>query len=294
MTETPTCSVVVPVGYVDDFVEQQLRALAGQTGAAPFEVVLSLNSAAPGARAGLEQAVERLGDPRFRIVDSSDQRGASHARNVGARAALADLVAFCDGDDIVESDWLGHLIAGLESYDAVGGFLDESVLATDAQRKWRAPATPGRNPEFQGVPYVVSANLAVRRSAFEAVGGFDETLIRGEDMALGLDLAAKGLSVGYVGEASVHYRHRGGVKNLVRQYVLYGRGMTQVISRHGIPRADGIEQPKGLKALKPNKSPGQTMTIYTVIRRGSMLSGRIYQMVLDRLAARRNRRQRRA
>ncbi|MEZ5258598.1 MAG: hypothetical protein R2705_17395 [Ilumatobacteraceae bacterium] len=49
-------------------------------------------------------------------------------------------------------------------------------------------------------------------------------------------------------QASVHYRHRGGLKDLVRQYVLYGRGMTQVLAHHGLPGADGVDKPSGLRA----------------------------------------------
>ncbi|MEZ5218060.1 MAG: glycosyltransferase [Ilumatobacteraceae bacterium] len=267
--------------------ELQLDALVQQAGAPDHEIVLSLNTPSPDARAALEEMLRRRDAERFRIVDSSDRRGAPHARNVGAATSTAPLLAFCDGDDIVEPDWLAQLCRGLDQYDAVGGFLDESKLATAQQRRWRPPGTPGRLPEFQGVPYIISANLGVRREAFEDVGGFDAELIRGEDIAISLDLISKGYTIGYVAQASVHYRHRGGLKDLVRQYVLYGRGMTQVLAHHGLPGADGVDKPSGLRALKPNKSPGQSMSIVTVIRRGSMLTGRIYEMLRMKYVARR-------
>ncbi|MEZ5258597.1 MAG: glycosyltransferase family 2 protein [Ilumatobacteraceae bacterium] len=142
--------------------ELQLDALVQQAGAPDHEIVLSLNTPSPDARcAGGNAAPARCRAIPDRRLQRSPR--CSHARNVGAAASTAPLLAFCDGDDIVEPDWLAQLCRGLDQYDAVGGFLDESKLATAQQRRWRPPGTPGRLPEFQGVPYIISANLGVRR-----------------------------------------------------------------------------------------------------------------------------------
>ena len=81
---------------------------------------------------------------------------------------------------------------------SVGGHLDESVLAVPGQEDWRPPATPGGNPSFLGHPYLVSANMGVHREDFEAVGGFDTTLIRGEDIAVSWALIERGIELGHV------------------------------------------------------------------------------------------------
>jgi len=290
MPAAPSTSVIVPIGAVDDLVEMQLRAIAAQDITEPFDVLLSLNSPSPAQRDALDAAVARLGDDRFIVVDSSDRRGASHARNVGVAKASADRLAFCDADDIVERDWLRRLLIGLETFDAVGGHLDERELVPARQRSWRPPATPGELPRFQGVPYIVSANMAVRRAAFDAVGGFDEELSRCEDIAISFSLLHHGFTIGYVADAVVKYRHRGGLKALIRQHYLYGKGMTEVLTRLGVPSTStsssagqpALAQPTGLGLLKANRSRGQQWSMFMVIRRASTLSGRLVGLRAER------------
>ena len=288
MPAAPSTSVIVPIGAVDDLVEMQLRAIAAQDVTEQFEVLLSLNSPSVTQRDALDAAVARLGDDRFIVVDSSDRRGASHARNVGVAKASADRLAFCDADDVVEHDGLRRLLAGLDTFDAVGGHLDERDLVPVRQRSWRPPATPGELPRFQGVPYIVSANMAVRRAAFDAVGGFDEELSRCEDIAISFSLLHRGFTIGYVADAVVKYRHRGGLKALIRQHYLYGKGMTEVLTRLGVPSTSSsagqpaLAQPTGLGLLKANRSRGQQWSVFMVIRRASTLSGRLVGLRAER------------
>ena len=294
MPSSPDTSVVVPVGSVDDHLHQQLLALQSQVGADSYEVVLSLNNPDVTLEERLTAMVAGLADDRFRIVDSSDQRGASHARNAGAAAAMADRLAFCDADDIVEPDWLARITDALSRFDAVGGHLEEEQLVPVGQRRWRPPATPGRLPEFQGYPYIVSANMAIGRTAFAEVGGFDESLSRCEDIAISLVLRDKGRSIGFAEDAVVHYRHRGGLRSLVRQHYLYGRGMSEVLVRVGLPgthqgttgssSAQHRRAASGLAMLKANVSPGQRFSPIVILRRGSTLSGRIVALVAERRA----------
>ncbi len=165
-TDTASVSVVMPVGRVDPELSEQISALGVQTYRGPWELVVSLNAADRQQRAALEAALEPHADSlTVRIVDSSDCRSASHARNVGARAADGELLLFCDADDIADRQWIEQLSAALDFYGAVGGFLDEDVLSVPGQEHWRPPATPGALPTFLGHPFLVSSGVAVARPA---------------------------------------------------------------------------------------------------------------------------------
>jgi GT2 family glycosyltransferase len=275
---TPDISVVIPVGRIDRFLGRQVRAVLTQTPPFAFDVVISLNSRADADRAGLADVVRVAADPRLRTVSSADRRGAAHARNVGASDAGAPLLAFCDADDEVKPGWLEALVQGLEANDAVCGRMNE--LAPPRQVSWRPPATPGRLPTFLGVPYVLSGNLGITRRAFVAVGGFDETLTRCEDIALGWTLLHRGYTIGFVEEAVVDYHHRPGLPALLRQYYLYGRGMAEVVSRYRVPAAAGGRQLTGLARLRPNRQPAP-LTIVNVLRRGSIAAGRVVGLVSE-------------
>ena len=126
MTEARSVSVVIPVGRVDEDLPLQLEALSAQSYSGPWELVLSLNNNDVAERQALERLVEqhRSDDAAFtaEIVDSSDTRSASHARNVGAAAATGDLLLFCDGDDIADEDWMVRLIEALAAGLPLVGF----------------------------------------------------------------------------------------------------------------------------------------------------------------------------
>ena len=279
--ERSLVSVVVPVGYVDDLLPLQLRTLAGQDYTGPWELILSLNSAEAAERVRLEKLLDSIEGLDWSIVDSSDLRSASHARNVGAAAAQGELLLFCDGDDLADPGWLSALVAALDgSVAAVGGHLEEDRLAIVGQEDWRPPATPDALPTFLGQPFLVTANMGIERAAFEKTGGFDTTLIRGEDIALSWALLDLGLELGYCAEAVIHYRHRRGLLPMMKQHYLYGRGFSQILSRRGVP---GEEASSGLATLKPNNQAVTTKGVPYVARRGSIAVGRVVGLIAARL-----------
>jgi cellulose synthase/poly-beta-1,6-N-acetylglucosamine synthase-like glycosyltransferase len=274
----PTVAVVIPVGRDDGDLMTQVRSVLAQTVDRPFEVILSVNSPPPHANSRVARIIDELGDHRLRCVDSSTVRGAAHARNAGLAASTADCVAFCDADDRVHDGWLAALMRGLEGCDAVSGRVID-VFPSPRMAHWHPPATPGTLPSFLGTPYLLSGNLAVRRAAFEAVSGFDETLTRCEDIALGWDLIRHGYSLGYVDDAVIDYVHRPGVRAMLRQHYMYGRGMSEVIARHGIPSDSGTTMLRGIKALRPNGQPVSRRTIVGTMRRGAIATGRVRGMI---------------
>ena len=275
--------VVIPTGGFDDLLEPQLRAVLAQNPGAPFTVVLSVNTPDAAVFGAIEALVAKLADPRVSVVSSAEPRSAAHARNVGLRAAPADtdIVAFCDADDIVAPDWLAELVGALGMHAAVGGHL-EDVFPDPRQAAWRPPATPGTLPSFLGVPYIVTANMAIRRDAFEAVGGFDVTLVRCEDIAISWALLRAGHTIGYAPGAVARYRHRPGLWLLLQQHELYGRGMSQVLTRYGLPTDDEWIAPRGAAMLRPNKQRASKRTLVGTMRRGAIAVGRVHGLVSER------------
>jgi cellulose synthase/poly-beta-1,6-N-acetylglucosamine synthase-like glycosyltransferase len=274
----PAVSLIMPVGAVDEFVPAQLDAIDRLVTTFPFEIIISLNSPDPAQKARLASLVSGATRP-VRIVDSSDRRGASHARNAGAAAALAPVLAFCDSDDIVRPNWLERLVAGLEGYDVVGGHLEEFATSRWV-RGVRPPATPGALPSYLGVSYPVSANMAIYRTWFEKVGGFDETLHRCEDIAIGWDLIRGGARLGFVADAIVDYRTRDGLHALLKQHYHYGRGMTEVLSRRGVPSVDGAAPVTSVFAA--NRQQGGKGSAIRFVRRSYIAVGRAHGLVTER------------
>jgi hypothetical protein len=180
------------------------------------------------------------------------------------------------------------LVVALGQVPAVGGHLDEVRLAISGQEHWRPAATPGALPTFLGQPFLVTANMGLRRVAFEKVGGFDTSLVRGEDIAFSWDLLDHQLELAYAPDAIMHYRHRKGLLPMMRQHYQYGRGFSQLLARRGAP--GGAGSITGLKALRPNGQAVSRKGLPYVLRRGSIATGRMVGLVEDRARRRRSRR----
>lgn len=278
-TDSPTVSVIMPIGAIDEFLPHQLDALAVQTYDRPWELVLSMNSPGQTSHPGVtDHGLHPLATRR--IVDSSSTRSAAYARNAGAAAATAPLLVFCDADDICEPTWLASLVEALATSAAVGGHLDEQRLSPPGQERWRPPATPGDVPAYLGHRYPVSANMGTTREAFAAVGGFPEGFTRCEDIAFGWALEDAGIELGYAADAVVHYRHRPGLLTMIRQHHFYGIGMTEVIARQGLPNSNGSS---GGALFQANSQRVTQRSIIHILRRGAIASGRLRGIVQERL-----------
>jgi glycosyltransferase involved in cell wall biosynthesis len=226
-------SVVVPARDAVATVVEQLDALAAQSYGGRWEVVVVDNRSVDGTAARVGSWAATHGCPAsVRVIEASDGSGPGHARNVGVRAARGALLAFCDADDRVTTTWLARLVGALTEADAVVGSSSFSALNPSWLAEGRIapanrdrPGTPPPEPLFGLV--TDTNNLAVRRDAFLAVGGFDEAYQGGsEDKDLGYRLQAAGYRVAAAPDAVVEIRLRRVWSDRVRQ--AYGRGREDV------------------------------------------------------------------
>ena len=175
-----------------------------------------------------------------RLLRLPASRGPAGARNAGARAARGDVLAFVDSDCLADPGWLEALLPELADPEvaAVGG----RILAA-SERSWleryeavrspldlgdaRAAAGPGRP-----VPYLVTANLVVRRADFERTGGFEERLRWGEDVELCWRLHRAGRRLVYQPAGRVRHRHRDGVRAFASTRASYARSEAALLARH--------------------------------------------------------------
>ena len=113
MKPLPLLSVVVPVHNVEDYLEECLTSLAGQS-LKDIEVVLVDDGSTDGSRRIAEEFAAR--DDRFRCVHQANA-GLSAARNTGIAHTTADVpyLAFADSDDIVVPDAYERMLTSLES-----------------------------------------------------------------------------------------------------------------------------------------------------------------------------------
>lgn len=138
---------------------------------------------------------------RARIVDVPGPAGPATARNAGVAASVGDVLVFVDADVAVSRDGVARML---------GIFYDQPKTAAVFGAYDEEPADPGFISQYKNLSHSfihhTSATQAttfwagfgaVRRDAFERVGGFDERFVRPsvEDIDLGYRLSAAGYEV---------------------------------------------------------------------------------------------------
>jgi len=180
-------SVVVPAFEEAATLGRALDALAGQDAAV---VVVAGGEDDTAAIAESHPAVDR--------VVADEGRGAGAARNRGAEAASGEVLLFTDADTVVPTDWVSRHVAHYDRDEVVGvggpaqpleGGLADELLFTVLSDWWYRFSWP------LGFVQQPGFNCSVRREAFEAVGGYDESLSFQEDTDLSLRLKREGTIV---------------------------------------------------------------------------------------------------
>jgi len=116
------------------------------------------------------------------VIPNTGQRGASGARNAGVARSRGEVVAFLDDDACATPQWLEAMMVHFDdpAVAGVGGRVDP-LWATarpswfPGEFDWTVGASYSGMPETTAqVRNVWSNNMAVRRAAFDAAGGFRE------------------------------------------------------------------------------------------------------------------------
>ncbi|MEI9512451.1 glycosyltransferase [Agromyces sp. CCNWLW213] len=225
-------SVIIPVRKADVRLLQQLQALCCQSDAPVFDVVVVANGDYDGI-ADLVRSATREG-VRMRVVDGSQRRGVSYARNVGAAHARGAILLFCDGDDVVDSKWVSEMNRALKDHAVVSGALDLKRLNRVAVRAWSVESPGAALPRSMGyLPYAVGANMGVRAEAYRVLAGCDESYIGGhEEVDFAWRAQEAGYSIGFAKDAVVHYRLRPTMRALFRQRYNSGRTYSQLYANY--------------------------------------------------------------
>ena len=214
-------SVVVPVFNSRRFLPQTVPALlAAVRQAGDAEVVFVDN----GSTDGSYEFLLALHDERVRVL-RWEGRSIGGVRNFGARQATGDFIAFIDADCVIAPDYVE---SALEALAWTGAAATGCHVQIPAEPHWIEAAW--HHTHFVGrdrfVHYLNSGNFFVTRSAFEAVGGFDEALPTGEDAELGQRMTDAGHRI-YECRAveAVHLGNPKSVRQYYRRSVWHALGM---------------------------------------------------------------------
>jgi histidinol-phosphate phosphatase family protein len=179
-------------------VHRLLAELDGSSGPRPATVILVDDRADPAPPllmgTGLPVTVLRSGG-----------RGPAAARNAGWRSTRADWICFLDDDVVPQPNWLRALSEDLSYADAEGATGTQGAIEVPRVGGRRATDDERRTQRLADAKWI-TADMAYRRAALVAAGGFDERFPRAyrEDSDLALRIVLGGNKIAQGVRRSTH------------------------------------------------------------------------------------------
>jgi mycofactocin system glycosyltransferase len=234
--QTPsTISIIIPVKNRSLDVEECLASLIPLDYPKDKLEIIVVNDGSTDTTAKVIQSYN------IKAIHLPQSIGASACRNLAAKEAKGELLAFTDSDCVVHPHWLREL--SLYFYDErvgiVGGYVSNYYNQSTLDRYEAVKSSLNMGPSPYKVEngksstaYVPSCNLIIRKKAFSEAGGFQEDLIVGEDVDLCWKTRKLGYHLLYVPLGEVKHKHRNDVWQMLKRRFDYGTSEALLYLRH--------------------------------------------------------------
>ena len=174
-------TAVIPTCNRPDFLLRALNSVLGQT-YPPDEIVVVNDGELP-----IPEGVSSAAGNRARFTTNRRKKGASGARNAGVEIASGKYIAFLDDDD----EWLAEYLESAMEYICAGYDL---ICADFWEVKSDGRTLPEKNaPEmlfarmfFRQNPGIRGSNIVIRKSIYQSLNGFDESIPSSNDLDFGI------------------------------------------------------------------------------------------------------------
>ncbi len=154
----------------------------------------------------------------------------STLRNLGAARSKGNILAFIDADCIANKGWLKEAVSLLERehVGAVGSWYELPLHPTYVEEAWDVHM---RNRRIDGqIDWLPSGNFIVLKEVFNRVGGFNETLITGEDVDICRRIRRTGSKI--ISDKKIAVIHLGNpktVREFFQKQIWHGKGGLQIL-----------------------------------------------------------------
>jgi len=221
-----TLSIVV-ISKDEPALDETLNGIAEQARALGRDWEVVVVDASEGRLAAVQRA-----HPEARWLDYARPPGVRvsipHQRNAGVRHARGDVIVFTDAGCRPRPGWLAALLRPLVdgAEDVVAGRVGSPGGRRDLYESWHETVDGSKY-----LPECPTINMAFRRSAFDAVGGFDERFEYGSDIDFSWRLVGAGLRIRSAPGAAVEHDWGSRRRRLRRAY-FYGRARARLYAKH--------------------------------------------------------------
>jgi len=171
---------------------------------------------------------------QFRYI-WSEKIGVSRGRNLAISSAAHSILVITDDDMLVAPNWFGSIVRTLMEHGEQSVVTGQVLASEEGNGVGYAPSTREDNRSVVytgrvGRDILLTGNMAIHRSAFDRVGGFDLRLGPGtlypaaEDSDLGFRLLEAGYQIIYEPRAMTYHRSWRSEKEFLQLQWRYGCG----------------------------------------------------------------------
>jgi len=235
-------SAIIPALNAERWLGEQLNALVSQEMAYAWELILVDNGSSDQTVALFDTFTPR--PSAWRRIDASRCPGQAYARNIGATAAMGEMLVFLDADDVAGPGYLAAMYDSLSRHDLVAARLDRASLNPGERgADWLGNEDDTGQPYLGFLPAAAGGTLGVRREIFERLGGFDAAFPPAEDIDFCWRAQLGGYRFVVARDAVLYYRNRDALKAIFHQSMNYGMVHPALYERYreaGMPRRRGM------------------------------------------------------
>ena len=214
-------SIIIPVKEINDYIRRFVPVILNQS-YRDFEIIILPD----------ENEIVPFRDKRVKIIKTGPA-GPAQKRDIGAKKACGEILAFIDDDAYPEDNWLKNSLKSFKNKEnlGVGGpnlTPEESnffqKVSGEVLASWiiSGPVTyrykKSKKRELEDFP---SCNLFIRKKDFLKAKGFDTNFWPGEDTKLCLDVRKNGGKIVYDPEVVVYHHRRKDLNGYLKQIFSY-------------------------------------------------------------------------
>jgi len=255
------CSTIMVSYNTFDLTREAVEAALAATEDLSHEVIVIDNHSPDDSAARLREAFPEATFPDVHILANADNVGFSKANKQGAARARGAVLFFLNPDTLARGHAIRTLYDFLSAHPEAGA-VGPRVLNPDGTDQLSTASFPtirrmlyhhlpvgsllrGKDRRLDATPTVTGpvdivngCALALRREAYESVGGWDESyFMYSEETELCHALRQAGYTNYFVREAEIiHYGGASSWDNYARQQIVQQRSALQFLRRHHTPR----------------------------------------------------------
>lgn len=206
-------SICIPTLNANEMTQECIKAVRANT--RDYEIILVDNGSVP-PLTPINSTTEPY-CPECSIIRNETNLGFPVAVNQGIKAAKGEVIVLLNNDCVVSHGWATRLLAHLDSYSIVGPvtnycaglqqvtipvYQDEKELNLRAN-EWAAE----HKGESQEVNWIIGFCMAFKKSLWDEIGPFDESLwpCSGEELDFCMRAKAAGHKIGIVKDVYIHH-----------------------------------------------------------------------------------------